>query len=166
MRLVLAALSLAAVTGAAAAQGAFDPRDGWELYRRLDPVGTAACTDRDCWPRDGGMRETSPPGSFSRTTEIPGAGDSRLYYTVVGCGPDKRGCKALEMTYNYFPAPRPSAQTMARWNAANPACKVTGGGDLFGPTVIIPLTAATKFADIEAARRTVLACGPKFLATL
>lgn len=125
-----------------------------------------ACTDRDCWPRDGGLSGTSTPGSFSNNVEIPGAGDSRLYYTVVGCSPDKRGCKALELTYNYFPAPKPSPQVMARWNAANPGCKVTGGGDLFGLTATIPLTAATKLADIETIRRTVLACGERFLATL
>lgn len=165
MRSLIVALSLSLIAGAAVAQS-FDPRDGWELYRRLDPEGTSTCRDRDCWPRDGGMYETTTKGNFSSNTEIPGVSDSRLYYTIVGCGPDKRGCKALTITYARFPPPAVSAAAIARWNAANPACKLERDGSLSGPTATVPLTAATKMADIEAARRVVLACGPKFLATL
>lgn len=167
MRLLTAALALAFATAAGVASAqALDPRDGWELYRRLAPGETAKCADRDCFPRDGGMYETTTKGSFSSNTAIPGANDARLYFTIVGCGPDKRACKSLVITYNYndiFEAPAP---TVTRWNAANPGCKVTNGQDLFGPATTIPLTATTKLADIEAARRAVQACGPKFQATL
>lgn len=167
MRFVVPAVSLAlALAAGTAFAQAFDPRDGWELYRRLAPAETAKCTDRDCWPRDGGMYETAVKGSFSSNTAIVGVDDARLYYTFVGCGADKRGCTALVMTANVndvYGRPEPE---VARWNAANPKCKVKNGETLFGPAITVPLTATTRLADIEAARRAVLACEVKFRETL
>ncbi len=161
MRVQMLAAALALTAGAALAQG-FDARDGWELFRRLAPAETAKCADRNCTPRDGGMYETATKGSFSSNTEVAGAPHVRLYYTVVGCGADKRGCKALEMTVNYNDVFKAPPATLASWNAANPGCKAENGRTLFGPSVVVPLTASTKLADIDKARKAVIACEPGF----
>lgn len=157
---IAAALTLAVSTAAAAS---FDPRDSWELYKRLEPADAARCPDRHCPRQQGGMQPGIEPNSFSQNVAIAGADPSvRLYYKALDCNADKAACRSLAMVVNYTYRGDIKPDRLARFVAANPACGFAPHGRLYGPSRAITLTATTKRAEIEKARTALLVCEAKF----